>query len=66
MHNHSFTHISIFRFIQNLKVYVPLLLNRQLYVNMGGDRDGLLLCVNMGYISSVMRSVITLYGEHGE
>ena len=37
MHNHYFTHISI------VHVHVPLLLNRQLYVNMGEDRGGLLL-----------------------
>ena len=32
MHNHSFTHISIFRFIQNFKV--PILFNIQMCVNM--------------------------------
>ena len=41
MHGHSFTHISIVRFIRNFKV--PLLLNIQLYVNMGKDRGDLLL-----------------------
>ena len=35
-----FTHISIFRFIQIFKE--PVLLNRQLYVNMGEERGGLL------------------------
>ena len=41
MHNYSFTHISIFRFIRNFKV--TILFNSKLYVNMGGDRSGLLL-----------------------
>ena len=40
MHNHSFTHISIVRFIK--KFEVAILLNRQLCVNMGKDRGGLL------------------------
>ena len=39
IHNYSFTH-NDFGFIRNFKE--PLLLNRQLYVNMG-DRGGLLL-----------------------
>ena len=38
--------ISIFRYILNFKV--PLLFNRQLNVNTGEDRGGLLLNVNMG------------------
>ena len=41
MQNYYFTHIIIFRFIRIFKV--PLLLSRQLNVNMGQDRGGLIL-----------------------
>ena len=52
MHNYSFTHVSIFTFIQNFKV--PLLLNRKLYVNMGVDMGGLFLSDCTVYIPDMV------------
>ena len=51
----SFTHISMFRFIRNFKV--PILFNRQLCVNMGGDRGGLLLLDGTVYILCLYRTL---------
>ena len=61
-------YISIFKFIRNFKV--PLLLNRQLYVNMGEDRGGLLLldgtvcwvgCASNEYMNTLSENEMVYY-----
>ena len=62
-----FLHTSVFSGSSEIfKVHVPLLFNRKLYVNMGGDRDGLLLLdgIVWWYAYTVVPTFTSLIRRH--